>query len=77
MQYIVRRAKHKYGTEMHDKSHAADNYKTACGKDLDDMWFVESDLGDWNKAAGYMVECALCENIFTLKKVECEQEPAE
>lgn len=32
--------------------------------------------GDWNKASGYLVECALCENVFTLKKVECEQEPA-
>ena len=38
----VRRCKKKTGHERHQTLHAADNNKTFCGKELNEMWFVES-----------------------------------
>ena len=38
----VRRCKKKTGHERHETLHAADNNKTFCGKELNEMWFVES-----------------------------------
>jgi hypothetical protein len=37
----VRRCKNKDGFEKHKMLHAADNNKTYCGKELNDMWWVE------------------------------------
>jgi len=39
--YYVRRAKSKAGIERHNTLHAADNDKTFCGKELNEMWFIE------------------------------------
>ena len=38
----VRRCKKKTGHERHETLHAADNNKTFCGKELNEMWFIES-----------------------------------
>ena len=37
----VRRCKHTVGSGRYDKLHAADNTHTFCGKELNEMWFVE------------------------------------
>lgn len=39
--YYVRRAKAKAGIERHDTLHAADNDRTFCEKELNEMWFIE------------------------------------
>lgn len=41
----VRRCKKKTGYERHETLHAADNNATFCGKELNEMWFVESSAG--------------------------------
>lgn len=41
----VRRCKRKEGFERFSTLHAADNNKTFCGKELNEMWFVESSAG--------------------------------
>ena len=41
----VRRCKKKTGHERHETLHAADNNKTFCGKELNEMWFIESSAG--------------------------------
>ena len=38
----VRRCKKKTGHERHETLHAADNNETFCGKELNEMWFIES-----------------------------------
>lgn len=42
---FVRRCKNKTGTERHETIHAADNSMTFCGKELNEMWFIESSAG--------------------------------
>lgn len=41
----VRRCKTRRGVERYEKMHIADNVTTACGKELNEMWFVESSAG--------------------------------
>ena len=41
----ARRCKKKTGHERHETLHAADNNATFCGKDLSEMWFLESNAG--------------------------------
>ena len=41
----ARRCKKKTGHERHETLHAADNNETFCGKDLNEMWFIESSAG--------------------------------
>lgn len=41
----VRRCKKKTGHERHETLHAADNNSTFCGKELNGMWFIESNAG--------------------------------
>ena len=41
----VRRCKKKTGHERHETLHAADNKKTFCGRELNEMWFIESSAG--------------------------------
>ena len=38
----VRRCKNKTDAARHETMHAADNYTTFCGSELNEMWFVES-----------------------------------
>ena len=41
----ARRCKKKTGHERHETLHAADNNATFCGKELNEMWFLESNAG--------------------------------
>jgi len=41
----ARRCKKKTGHERHETLHAADNSATFCGKELNEMWFIESSAG--------------------------------
>ena len=41
----VRRCKKKTGHERHETLHAADNNSTFCGKEINGMWFIESNAG--------------------------------
>jgi hypothetical protein len=41
----ARRCKKKTGHDRHETLHAADNNTTFCGKELNEMWFVESNWG--------------------------------
>jgi hypothetical protein len=41
----ARRCKKKTGHERHETLHAADNNATFCGKELNEMWYVESNAG--------------------------------
>jgi hypothetical protein len=41
----ARRCKKKTGHERHETLHAADNNTTFCGKELNEMWFLESNAG--------------------------------
>ena len=41
----VRRCKKKTGHERHATLHAADNNETFCGRELNEMWFIESSAG--------------------------------
>lgn len=43
--HYVRRCKKKTGHERHETLHAADNNATFCGKELNEMWFLESNAG--------------------------------
>lgn len=38
----TRRCKKREGSDLHQLLHAADNLRTFCGKELNEMWFVES-----------------------------------
>jgi hypothetical protein len=38
----ARRCKNKTGHELHEALHAADNVTTFCGKELNEMWFIEN-----------------------------------
>ena len=52
----VRRCKKKTGHERHETLHAADNDETFCGKELNEMWFLE-----WNPGIGADdVSCKEC-----------------
>lgn len=54
--HYVRRAKSKLGFNRHKMLHAADSSKTFCGRDLDEMWFIESPHNLTPEDIG----CALC-----------------
>jgi len=41
----VRRCKNKTTNETHKTLHIADNDSTFCGKELNEMWYVESSAG--------------------------------
>lgn len=41
----AQRCKNKFGFDVHTKVHAADNNQTFCGKDLNEMWFINSSRG--------------------------------
>ena len=41
----VRRCKNKTDNDLHKTLHAADNNTTFCGKELNEMWFIESSFG--------------------------------
>ena len=41
----VRRCKNKIDNDQHKTLHAADNSTTFCGKELNEMWFIESSAG--------------------------------
>ena len=41
----ARRCKKKTGHDRHETLHAADNNTTFCGKELNEMWFIESNWG--------------------------------
>lgn len=41
----ARRCKKKTGHDRHETLHAADNNTTFCGKELNEMWFIESNCG--------------------------------
>ena len=41
----ARCCKKKTGHERHETLHAADNNATFCGKELNEMWFLESNAG--------------------------------
>jgi hypothetical protein len=43
--HYARRCKKKTGYERHETLHAADNNSTFCGKELNEMWFLESNAG--------------------------------
>jgi hypothetical protein len=43
--HYVRRCKNKTTNETYKTLHIADNDHTLCGKELNEMWFVESSAG--------------------------------
>jgi len=44
MNYVMR-CKKKVGTETFKTLHLADNETTLCGKELNEMWWIESNAG--------------------------------
>ena len=55
----VRRCKKKTGHERHETLHAADNNETFCGKELNEMWFVES-----SELEPGCVTCVKCRRVM-------------
>jgi len=41
----ARRCKNNTSHDRHETLHAADNNTTFCGKELNEMWFIESNCG--------------------------------
>lgn len=62
--YYVRRAKSKLGLKRHKRLHAADNTKTFCGKELNEMWFIEPQYN----MAPEDVSCAPCRYRLSANK---------
>ena len=58
--FYVRRCKKKTGHELHDTLHAAHNDHTFCGKELNEMWSIESSAGLKPKD----ITCKECQNRF-------------
>ena len=69
----VRRCKKKTGHERHETIHAADNNETFCGKELNEMWFVES--SELEPGCVTCVKCrrAMCANAEITRGVTTDQ----
>ena len=52
----ARRCKKKTGYDRHETLHVVDNNATLCGKELNEMWFLESNTG----LEAYDVSCKEC-----------------
>ncbi len=61
----VRRCKAKKGFDTHFRLHGADNTTTLCGKELSEMWFVESSAG----LSEDDISCPQCRRIIHEQKV--------
>lgn len=40
--YVLRRAKKKTGTDTHKTTHWGTERKTMCGREVDEMWFIDN-----------------------------------
>lgn len=58
----ARRCKTKVGFERYKTLHAADNNYTFCGKELNEMWYVESSAG----LEPEDVTCQACRKVLEL-----------
>jgi hypothetical protein len=56
----VKRCKNKSGNELHNKRHLAKTDFTYCGKELNEMWFIESSWGISIKD----VNCKQCLKVY-------------
>ena len=56
----VRRAKRKTGFEKFNILHAADNSHTFCGKELNEMWFIE----DSTRLSKDSITCKKCVKVI-------------
>ena len=59
--YYITRCKHASGVERHNTVHAATNdNQTVCGKELDEMWFIESPFGKSEND----INCRVCKTAL-------------
>jgi len=59
--YYVRRCKNKTGYETHNTLHCSNNNMTFCGKELNEMWFIESTSHELNPDS---VSCKKCKKLI-------------
>jgi len=63
--HYVRRCKNKTTNETHNTLHVADSIRTLCGKELNEMWYVES--------SGYELDdvtCKKCKKMLILQDIQ-------
>jgi hypothetical protein len=63
---FVRRCKNKTTKETHNTLHVADSIRTLCGKELNEMWYVESSAG----LELDDVTCKKCKKMLILQDIQ-------
>ena len=60
----ARRCKSSTGDEKYNRLHAANSNYTFCGKELNEMWFIESGDGPSDGLSADDITCPKCKRVL-------------